>query len=71
MTLAQVQTIRDSLIAQMTSLNLNTMDHSIGGASYSPDGHMKAIQEQIAYWDNLYNLKLNAGRQIRECKKAV
>ncbi len=71
MTLAQVDAIRQRLIDALAAVSLNTMDHSIGDASYSPDGHLKTLQEQLAYWNKIYDAKSMAGRRFRITQKAV
>lgn len=71
MTLDEVKTLRDKCYNALMELDFTQLDHSIGGASYSHDGHRNSLMEMFKYWDNLYNVKLSAGKTTRLGKKAV
>ncbi len=71
MTLEEVGALRDKYYAALLAADLNQLDHSVEGASYSHDTHRESLQKSFEYYDALYNRKLSGGRTRRLNRKAV
>lgn len=71
MTIADIDVIIAKLQAALLDADATKMNHSIGDASYQPDGHLETVQKQLEYWTNLRNRRASAGRSFRQNRKAV